>query len=144
MPHDTCACPFNVDAQVLDLSKHEILPDKEILGEETKFPRYWPQVPSHTKCTPMRTPIDGDRAAGYLVKSSGLMGSVRVSTLDSDEEVWTVYDMAHRLKKSQQTLRAIHQKRPVQQTMGMKICFAFHCYNIARVALVLHQIDPHN
>ena len=71
------------------------------------------------------------------------MGSVRVSILESDEEVWTVYEMAHRLE-SQQTLRAIHQKRPVQQTVGMKICFAFHCYSIASVALVLHQLDPHS
>ena len=47
----------------------------------------------------MRTPVDGDRAAGYLVKSSGPMGSVRVSIFESDEEVWTVYEMAHRLER---------------------------------------------
>ena len=41
-----------MNAQALDLSKHEILSDKEILGEETKFPRCWPQVPSHTNVRP--------------------------------------------------------------------------------------------
>ena len=34
------------------------------------------------RCTPVRTPMIGNRAAGYVVNSSGSMGSVRVFTHD--------------------------------------------------------------
>ena len=47
----------------------------------------------------MRIPVIGDRAAGYLVNSSGPMGSVRVSIFEPDVVVWTVYEMAYRLQK---------------------------------------------
>ena len=42
---------------------------------------------------PMRTPVIGDPAAGYFVDSSGLMGSVRVSTLETTngEPILTTY-----------------------------------------------------
>ena len=42
---------------------------------------------------PMRTPVIGDRANGYLVGSSGLIGNVRVFTLEPtyDESILTSY-----------------------------------------------------
>ena len=42
---------------------------------------------------PMRTPVMGDQTVGYIVDSSGLTGSVRVSTLEPtcDESILTAY-----------------------------------------------------
>ena len=50
------------------------------------------------QCTPLRTPVIGDRAAEHLVNSSGLVGSVRVSIAEPDVVVWTVHEMAYRLQ----------------------------------------------
>ena len=88
----------------------------------------------------MRTPVDGDRAAGYLVKSSGPMGSVRVSILESDEEVWTVYEMAHRLEKANIESNSPTKTCSADSRDEDLLCFPAQ---FTRVALVLHQIDPH-
>ena len=62
---------------------------------ETRLPRCRRQMPGPHQCTPVRTPVIGDRAAAYLVNSSGPMGSVRVSIFEPNVVVSTVCEMAY-------------------------------------------------
>ena len=79
-----CAAPFFcMQFPVVRIMHAMLNPSSDVLASNAR----------PYQCTLVTTPMNGDRAAGYLVNSSGPMGSVRFSIFEPDVVGWKVYEI---------------------------------------------------